>query len=69
MIKIYLTKEEEAILSGNQGEMLSKLLKLLVKLGDSFGADKLIEIESAHTVLNFGMNFMNTVHYFRHVNC
>lgn len=60
VIKIYLTKEEEAILSGNQGEMLSKLLKLLVKLGDSFGADKLIEIKSAHTVLNFGMNFMNS---------
>ncbi|MHA1143418.1 MAG: aconitase X [Candidatus Helarchaeota archaeon] len=39
--------------------MLSKLMKLLVKLGDSFGADRLIEICSAHTVLNFGLNIVN----------
>jgi len=34
-------------------------MNLIVKLGDSFGADKLIEIKSAHTVLNFGLNFVN----------
>ena len=34
-------------------------MKLIVKLGDSFGADKLINIKSAHTVLNFGLNFVN----------
>jgi len=56
---MYLTKEEENILAGNEGEMLSKLLKLLVQLGDSYGADKLIEINSAHTVLNFGLSFVN----------
>lgn len=39
--------------------MLSKLLRLIVKLGDTFGAEKLIEISSAHTVLNFGLNFVN----------
>ncbi len=39
--------------------MLSKLLRLVVKLGDTFGAEKLIEIISAHTVLNFGLNFVN----------
>ncbi len=39
--------------------MLSKLLKLIIKLGDTFGAEKLIEISSAHTVLNFGLNFVN----------
>lgn len=38
--------------------MLSKLMKLVVKLGDSFGADRLIGIKSAHTVLNFGANFI-----------
>ncbi len=56
---MFLTKEEEDILNGNKGEMLSKLMKLIVKLGDSFGAEKLIEIRSAHTVLNFGLNFVN----------
>ena len=55
---MYLTKEEENILDGNEGEMLSKLMKLVVELGDSFGAEKLIEIVSAHTVLNIGLNFV-----------
>ncbi len=39
--------------------MISKLMNLVVRLGDSFGADKLIDIVSAHTVLNFGLNFVN----------
>jgi predicted aconitase len=34
-------------------------LKLIVDLGESFGASKLIDISSAHTVLNFGLNFVN----------
>lgn len=34
-------------------------MKLVVDLGESFGATKLIEISSAHTVLNFGLNFVN----------
>lgn len=54
---MYLTKEEESILDGNEGEMLSKLMKFIVELGDSFGAEKLIEIVSAHTVLNIGLSF------------
>jgi len=54
---VYLTKEEESILNGNQGEMLSKLMKYIVEIGDSFGAEKLIEIVSAHTVLNISLSF------------
>ena len=53
---MYLTKEEESILNGNQGEMLSKLMKYIVEIGDSFGAEKLIEIVSAHTVLNISLS-------------
>jgi len=53
---VYLTKEEESILNGNQGEMLSKLMKFIVEIGDSFGAEKLIEIVSAHTVLNVSLS-------------
>jgi predicted aconitase len=33
-------------------------MKLVVQLGDSFGAEKLIEIVSAHTVLNIGLSFV-----------
>lgn len=32
-------------------------MNFIVKLGDSFGAEKLIEIVSAHTVLNIGLSF------------
>lgn len=53
---MYLTKEEENILNGNEGEMLSKLMKFIVEIGDSFGAEKLIEIVSAHTVLNISLS-------------
>ncbi|MBD3254661.1 MAG: DUF521 domain-containing protein [Candidatus Lokiarchaeota archaeon] len=56
---MYLSKEEEDILNGNNGELLAQLMRLLVELGDSFGAEKLIDIISAHTVLNFGLNFVN----------
>ena len=34
-------------------------MKLIVRLGDSFDAEKLLDIVSAHTVLNFGLNFIN----------
>ncbi len=40
--------------------MMAKLLKLIVKLGESYGADKLIPITSAHTVLNFGHSFIKS---------
>jgi len=33
-------------------------MRLLVELGDSFSADKLIDIKSSHTVLNFGLSFV-----------
>ena len=56
---MYLTKEEEHILDGNEGEMLSKLMRYIVETGDSFGAEKLIEIVSAHTVLNIGLSICN----------
>ncbi|MHA1689387.1 MAG: aconitase X [Promethearchaeota archaeon] len=69
---MFLNREEEAISSGNKGEMLAKLMKLIVKLGESFGAEKLIDITSAHTVLNFGLNFVNAaaqvVHEIREAN-
>ncbi len=55
---VHLTRDEEDILAGKRGDTLSKLLELLVRLGDSFGADRLLDIESAHTVLTFGFNFI-----------
>lgn len=44
---MYLTREEERMLNGEFGEALRKAMELLVGLGDVFGAERMIEIESA----------------------
>lgn len=44
---MYLTKEEEKTLHGEDGETLQKAIEILVALGDIYGADALIPIKSA----------------------
>jgi len=44
--EIYLTKEEELILNGEKGEVLERLFRLLVRLGEIYGADKMIPVGS-----------------------
>jgi predicted aconitase len=43
---MYLTKEEELILKGEKGEAEERLFRLLVRLGDIYGADKMIPVGS-----------------------
>jgi len=45
---MYLTKEEERIYDGEEGWAYQTAMKILVKLGDLFEADRLIPIDSAH---------------------
>ncbi|MEM2130318.1 MAG: aconitase X catalytic domain-containing protein [Candidatus Bathyarchaeia archaeon] len=45
---MHLTAEEEKIYEGEQGWAYQTAMKILVKLGDLFDAEKLIPIESAH---------------------
>ncbi|WP_440953305.1 aconitase X [Methanococcoides sp. FTZ1] len=44
---MYLTKEEERTLNGEDGETLQKAMEILVALGDIYGADSLIPVKSA----------------------
>lgn len=44
---MYLTKEEEKILAGEEGETLQKAMGILAALGDIYEADSLIPIRSA----------------------
>ncbi|NLI62701.1 MAG: DUF521 domain-containing protein [Methanosarcinaceae archaeon] len=44
---MYLTKEEEKIYNGEEGETLQKAIEILVALGDIYGAEKFIPIKSA----------------------
>ena len=43
-----LTREEEAILNGEEGEGRQKAMELVTALGKIYGADSLIDITSAH---------------------
>ena len=44
---MYLTKEQEQVLAGDHGEVMERMLRLLVRLGDIYGAERLIPIASA----------------------
>ena len=48
-----LTPEQQAILNGEKGEVLAKVMKTLVMYGDAFGAEKLVPVTSkyGHTVI------------------
>ncbi len=41
-----LTKQEEGILNGDQGEVLERQMRLLVRLGEIYNADKMIPVGS-----------------------
>jgi len=43
---MHLTKEEEKILDGEDGEVSERLFRLLVRLGDIYGAEKMIPVGS-----------------------
>ncbi len=43
---MYLTNEEEKILNGEEGEVKERLFRLLVRLGEIYGADKMIPVGS-----------------------
>ncbi len=43
---MYLTQEEEKILHGEHGEVAERMLRLLVRLGDIYNADKMIPVGS-----------------------
>ncbi|MGD2250177.1 MAG: aconitase X catalytic domain-containing protein [Candidatus Methanofastidiosia archaeon] len=43
---MYLTKKEEDILNGEKGPVLERMMRLLVRLGDIYGADNMIPVGS-----------------------
>lgn len=57
-----LTPDEEAILNGEQGETLAKVMKTLVLYGDAFGAEKFVDVSGpSHLVTSFGLNVLKPV--------
>ena len=51
-----LTREQQAILDGSQGEVYAKIMKTLVMYGETFGAEKMVPVTSeyGHTVISYG---------------
>ena len=48
---LILTREEEAMLLGEEGEAVKLAMEILVMEGDKFGAKRLVPVTSAHIVL------------------
>ena len=59
-----LTNEQLAILNGEQGETMAKVMKTLVMYGEAFEAEKLVPITSEynHLVTSFGLKVMSPVY-------
>ena len=64
-LKMYLTKHQEKILAGEEGEGKKKAMKILTALGDIYNADWMVEITSAHvsgvsykTIGDAGLEFL-----------
>jgi len=62
--KMTLTDEQRAILEGEKGEVLSKVMETVIRYGELFGADTLIPITSKHNhlVTSFGLKALGPVY-------
>ncbi len=61
---MFLTDEQKAILNGERGETMAKVMKTLVMYGDAFEAEKLVPVTSKynHLVTSFGLKVMSPVY-------
>ena len=58
-----LTAEQQAMLNGEQGEVMAKVVKTLVMYGETFGAERMVPVTSdkGHLVTSFGLKMMTPV--------
>ena len=47
---MHLTRQEKEMAAGKYGAGIEKCMDILIKFGDAFGAEKMVEIASAHTM-------------------
>ena len=59
-----LTKEQQEILNGSQGETMAKVMKTQIMFGEAFGAEKMVPITSDynHLVTSFGLKLLAPVY-------
>ena len=58
-----LTKEQQAILDGKEGDVKAKVMETVVRYGEVFGADSLLKITSDahHFVTSFGLKALTPI--------
>ena len=59
-----LTNEQQAILNGEKGDTLARIMKTLVRYGELFGADSMVPVTSTynHLVTSFGLKALTPVY-------
>lgn len=62
--KMKLNQEEQDILAGKQDKTMAKMMEVLVRYGDAFGADCLVPVthKKAHFVTSFGLGLLKGVY-------
>lgn len=63
-MRMILTKEQQALLDGEKGATMAKVVKTLVMYGEAFGAERMVPVTSryGHTVISFGIGVMKPVY-------
>jgi len=63
-VAITLTKEQQALLDGEKGPVMAKIVKTLVMYGECFGAEKMVPVtgDKGHLVTSFGLSVMKPVY-------
>ena len=64
LLFMVLTKEQQALLDGEKGETMAKVMKTLVMYGEAFGAERMVPVTSkyGHTVISFGIGVMKPIY-------
>ena len=59
-----LTQRQRDILEGKEGDVKAKVMKTLVMYGETFGAEKMVDITGkyGHLVTSFGLSVMSPVY-------
>ena len=61
-VKMKLTAEEQAILDGKEGPEKAKLMQIMVRFGETFGATKMVDLGGApHSNLFIGAPYMESI--------
>ncbi|MEM0355471.1 MAG: aconitase X catalytic domain-containing protein [Desulfurococcaceae archaeon] len=69
---VYLTREQELMLSGEKGFIVAKMMELIVKMCEAYGCEKLVRVNHVHVsgvsyvnIGDYGLEFIKDIHSYR----